>query len=394
MIKIPDERPEVKKYFKNNVLSIPLIPQMYRVEGVQSQLEELTFKTFQEFENYVKSEHGLWKRHFPRSSFFMNYVKDIDKALTELSAVVNNRYHAEHHINAAREYIKNVPSTKSKLFEWLVAMRTKSPNYISGFLHFISSGGAAILTPDDFNIEFNYGFSRGKEYVESVKFSNLFSVDTATSNSDPTMDVYEKWFAEKEKQIIAIDKASKMNWDKLKADYMALMAEAKQAKQGLEAYKEKLRFAAPSEHWYDVSKKHRKSGIWWLVASGVIAIFTLAFLIIAVSFLISPVGENEHWFNIARHGAIIALIISLGFYALRTTVRIATSSMHLARDTAERAQLTAFFLSLTKDAGISSEERIIVINYLFSRSNTGLLKDEGHPEIQTIAESVKRAAGG
>ena len=65
------------------------------------------------------------------------------------------------------------------------------------------------------------------------------------------------------------------------------------------------------------------------------------------------------------------------------------SSFHLARDAEERERLTLFYLSLIKDATISQEDRNLVLQSLFSRSDTGMLKDEGSPTMPGIFEKFK-----
>ena len=72
---------------------------------------------------------------------------------------------------------------------------------------------------------------------------------------------------------------------------------------------------------------------------------------------------------------------SVAIYVLRITIKLAMSSFHLSRDAKEREQLAYFYLSLKKDAAISDTERAIVINALFSRSDTGLLKGDSSPSM-------------
>jgi hypothetical protein len=51
------------------------------------------------------------------------------------------------------------------------------------------------------------------------------------------------------------------------------------------------------------------------------------------------------------------------------------------RDAQEREQLTYLYLSLTDEAAIDKESRHIVLQALFSRSETGLLAQEHGPTM-------------
>jgi len=57
------------------------------------------------------------------------------------------------------------------------------------------------------------------------------------------------------------------------------------------------------------------------------------------------------------------------------------SSFHLSRDCQERHTLTYFYLALLKENEIAPEEKQLIIQSLFSRSDTGLLKDDGSPSM-------------
>ena len=59
------------------------------------------------------------------------------------------------------------------------------------------------------------------------------------------------------------------------------------------------------------------------------------------------------------------------------------SSFHLSRDAEEREQLTHFYLALKKDTEINEQERQLILQSLFSRADTGLLKDDSSPTMPT-----------
>ena len=57
------------------------------------------------------------------------------------------------------------------------------------------------------------------------------------------------------------------------------------------------------------------------------------------------------------------------------------STFHLSRDAEEREQLTYVFLAMQKEKAIDPTERHLIMQSLFSRADTGLLKDEGSPTM-------------
>ena len=73
---------------------------------------------------------------------------------------------------------------------------------------------------------------------------------------------------------------------------------------------------------------------------------------------------------------------------LRITIKMTLSSYHLARDSKEREQLSYFYLSLMQTNGVSDNERAIILNSLFSRSDTGLLKGDSSPIMSANVTDV------
>lgn len=85
--------------------------------------------------------------------------------------------------------------------------------------------------------------------------------------------------------------------------------------------------------------------------------------------------------NSVKATIIFALIASIGIYIIRLFVTLSTSAYHLSRDAYERYQLTHVYLSLLNKEGIKNEERSIVLQSIFSRADTGLLKKDSSPSF-------------
>ncbi|WP_053111079.1 DUF6161 domain-containing protein [Thiopseudomonas alkaliphila] len=148
-------------------------------------------------------------------------------------------------------------------------------------------------------------------------------------------------------------------------------------------YTELLRLEAPASHWGNSAKKYRRAGEVWT-----------AFLIISV--VVGFIGFSNLFMYWLEHGskeislitAQSAIFIMLGsaayFYFVRVCSRIIFSSFHLMRDAEEREQLTHVYLSLIKDGSIDSDARAIILQSLFSRTDTGLLGGDSSPTMPTI----------
>lgn len=148
-------------------------------------------------------------------------------------------------------------------------------------------------------------------------------------------------------------------------------------------YKAKLKLEAPAKYWSDRAKKLRKEGYWWLSA-------LMACIGVGVCVLIWVLNRlsDGAYGNIFSETAIaikwsIALITLISFLAfgIRTFSKLTFSSFHLVRDAEEREQLTYVYLALQKEKGIDQTERHLIMQSLFSRADSGLLKDDASPTM-------------
>ena len=130
-----------------------------------------------------------------------------------------------------------------------------------------------------------------------------------------------------------------------------------------------------------MSKSYRKGGYGWLITSAIIAIAIITMLTIMIIKVPTLFTNNVYWLDIVKNTALLTVITGVAIYILRITVKLSMSSFHLSRDAKEREQLTYFYLSLMKNAAITEKERALIINSLFSRSDTGLLKGDSAPSM-------------
>ncbi len=148
-------------------------------------------------------------------------------------------------------------------------------------------------------------------------------------------------------------------------------------------YEEKLRLDKPAQYWNKAAIRYNKQGWAWV---GVIVFIVIVALINFQDFFVHWLSGKELELKLNSFQGVILFgsIVATYAYLLRVFARLAFSSFHLMRDAQEREQLTYLYLSLSNEAAIDKESRDIVLQALFSRSETGLLTQEHGPTMPGI----------
>lgn len=209
------------------------------------------------------------------------------------------------------------------------------------------------------------------ELVNHLANANQQFTDYAQKIDELTMtkdEEFTTWFTD----------AREEKWDKFYKPSVQKIAELE------ETYREKLKLEAPAEHWETRGNKLRKQG--W-VALGVLTLLVIIGVVILYFILVSPPEQiYASWFDndkstAVRWTLVLVALLSLLAYAIRSVAKVMFSAFHLARDSEERHTLTFFYLALLKDSNIEKEDRQLIMQSLFSRADTGLLKDDGGPTM-------------
>lgn len=149
-------------------------------------------------------------------------------------------------------------------------------------------------------------------------------------------------------------------------------------------YQEKLKLEEPAKYWSSRAKRLKTQG--WLAMGIVILLVLIACFSLGTILWKSPEQIYASWFGDDKSAAIrwsIVFITMLSFvaFSIRTVTKVMFSSFHLARDCEERYTLTYFYLSLIKDSKVDDKDRQLIMQSLFSRAETGLLKDDSSPTM-------------
>ncbi|MDO5978939.1 DUF6161 domain-containing protein [Flavivirga spongiicola] len=151
-----------------------------------------------------------------------------------------------------------------------------------------------------------------------------------------------------------------------------------------ETYQEKLKLEEPALYWSDRAKKLKKQG--WLALVVLVGLVLIVVFSLGKLLWTTPEQIYESFFNGDKSAAIRWSIIYITFisfmaFVIRAVTKVMFSSFHLARDCEERYTLTYFYLSLLKDSKVEKEDKQLIMQALFSRAETGLLKDDSSPTM-------------
>lgn len=179
--------------------------------------------------------------------------------------------------------------------------------------------------------------------------------------------------------------ASFDNWfDDIKTNTSKFYKESKDHIQNLEkTYEELLRLKKPADYWKNRANTLKKEGwdaLYWLVGLVVFVCVSLYFLLWLTpdGILLSFIEDKA---KAIKWSIVYITFISFLAYGIRTVNKVVFSSFHLARDAEEREQLTYLYLSLLNDKAVDEKDRNLVLQSLFSRADTGLLKDDSAPTM-------------
>lgn len=160
-----------------------------------------------------------------------------------------------------------------------------------------------------------------------------------------------------------------------------------------QTFKEKLRLEKPAEYWKASASKLRSQGIMFTT----LLLFTVAIGIYGLAdFFKIWLLRGEQPINLASVQGVVLFgsIAAVYAFTIKVLARLTFSSFHLMRDAEEREQLTYLYLSLTEGSDVDKESREIVLQALFSRSETGLLAQEQGPAMPGAGEIMKAFSKG
>jgi uncharacterized integral membrane protein len=278
-----------------------------------------------------------------------------------------------------------------------------SPKYIIGNLNNINSNknefiGASIAN-DFFKKEAVFKFSR--KDTEQKSFDKLKkelqakideSSSTVTDHLKNANDDYKKYVESLEELKTEKDFSFQEWFNSSKETFESFDKISKKSVIDLEnLYREKLILEAPAAYWETRAKELKLEGQKWLnylmICSGIGIVLLFSLLIIIAS------NEYEEIFKFSgktiRWSIILITMISFIAFLIKTFTKLTFSTFHLVRDAEERKQLSFVYLALKENGAVADIDRQIILQSIFSRADTGLLKEDSSPTMPTsIIEKV------
>lgn len=145
-------------------------------------------------------------------------------------------------------------------------------------------------------------------------------------------------------------------------------------------YQEKLRLEKPATYWKKSAKKYGLQGsLWSLALIASILLGLVYFYDFFDSWLKGQALAVK--LNTLQGAVIFGSILAVYAFLVKTISKLTFSSFHLMRDSEEREQLTYLYLSLNNDGQVDESSRELILQALFSRSETGLLAGESGPTM-------------
>ncbi|MDO8316683.1 MAG: DUF6161 domain-containing protein [Flavobacterium sp.] len=396
----------------NIVLNYPHLESKIELKGIQSIYkfiydQVIGWNHIEKIPEYL--EHS--KKHFESLkarligiSDYFNNQNQFDANWAQFTPIINstkaqNRYFV---------FLNDSPET-----DFLIKINNKNPNYNQGAIDYITNN------PINFN--------SGKEYFTGVLLAYEFKNQTESeilhrrNNEEISLgqirDKYNFYIVEAEQQLNGylvdakenladhFETVNKLKEEKNKTfedwfknteeEYDEFFNKVQESiKSNEDLYREKLRLEAPADYWKKRGLQLKKEGdkyLNWLIKISVTAAVLLFILLMSLGTEYFETAFNDKIKGI-KWSIILVTIVSLLAFSIKILSKLTFSSFHLSRDAEEREQLTHFYLALKKDTAIEPEERQLILQSLFSRADTGLLKDDSSPTMPTSI--IEKFSGG
>ena len=224
--------------------------------------------------------------------------------------------------------------------------------------------------------------------IEAAKIAKYFACPEDLTEK---IDDYKRRIEELTNSAEKIDR----DYELRKSQFEKKLSIAEHKMAALEdAYSKKLQLEGPAQHWKNLSRFYLCWGWGLLVLSlvlGGVAIGGLFWLLVQADTIVI-FNENKLSLSTIRASLILIAATSMAGYLLHLCTKLAISCFHLSRDYRERFQLTNVFLALLRDGDVKCDDQVkqIVMQALFSRSDTGLLKGEHSFKMPSVADLVRK----
>lgn len=389
---------EMDDYFANNSIEIKIMPEEF-LPSLEKRHKNIKITNAKQFSMLLDVEIAFWKEKDPDNklsdfSKFNSLVfakQRFDSSKNDFEK--NQTYSGKNSLVDSVKQLKNgILYSKLTLAKYIVEnLLDVHSDIIRGFKAGISKDKSINLSSTSGTYEGLLMAMQFRKVIDSLatpseeEIAKFYDrVNGANEQYSELNSRYTQSFHEHDNMITEFVEKTNAHFEELHTKTDAYFKERDNRCAELEQlYVEKLRLKAPAEYWKDLSNKYKVSGIHWMSASVFSAVAIVITLILTLINLPTLFSENSHWLVLFRNSAILTVITSVLVYLVRYFIKMAMSSFHLSRDARERENLSHFYLALIENGAVTEKERAIILNSLFSRSDSGLLKGDSSPTMLT-----------
>ena len=408
---------EFDSYFKENEVIFKKIPERYLLVN-QKSITNKKIKNTQQLIEYLTKEKEFWDyqgvNNNPMVSSYKNtYSKSLTNIENAIKQISTNKSSALTNFKNAIDSAKStcVINSETQLAKLFKKFKDKNSYFFQGFENAIAGNPY----PSNYNQNGWFeGFYFGMQYRNVIKSVEDYveqyhtTYEEAVSNAENQLSsIVENYTAlyhsqeqrisdlwTKNEEILNTQKSEIDSYFINKKEELDKYLKIKEEKfLELEVvYGEKLKLSKPAQYWQDMNDQYSKDAKKWFIASISISLLTIICICAIILLFPNLFVFNGDWYMLFKNTALLTVVTSICIYILRITVKLCMSSTHLARDAKEREQLAYFYLALSKDGAVTDKERAIILNSLFSRSDTGLLKGDSAPVMSTnVTDIIKKS---
>jgi len=384
-------------------------------EFVSNQITAFKDQKYKEIIRYIENSRVYYDRilteisnfQFSSNSIGENSITYLERNLKQYISEIRNYY----------PFVYNCPE-----IEFLIDIKSKYPNSLDSAFTYITGNNSFNINNKDhligYLLAFNF-FNKDnadskrleldkKVITENKKFFDKYLMESESQLSaflrdskvkydehitdlqsfkDEKQKTFDEWFGKSSDNFSNFFRTSNQQFENISVNSTKKIATLENT------YEELLRLKKPAEYWRLRAEDLKKQGwrsLYWLIA---LVAFTASMLFVLLwltpdDMLITIFSQDKS--KAIRWSIVFLAFLSVLIYGIRTLNKVTFSSFHLARDAEEREQLTHVYLSLINEKAMDKEDRLLIMQSLFSRADTGLLKEDSSPSMPGAASVVEK----
>lgn len=374
--------------------------------------DDTVFYNLEEVESWIQKEQEFWKwpddmakyqQHgFNFSHFFGRINSTLGQISNSVNAIKNNHDDNAHKnlVDKLRNLIHRTykPYNSQEAQNRIFLLHSKDPRarYVHNLIETNPLRAACVATffmhhQVDLNISvcldgavtailFDLGFEGNvqaeKAALEQLRQEWMQKISDAQDTNQANKEDADKW-----RETTKADQETQQQEFK---DFMEKnQTEIEEFKTLIKA---EIALKGPVDYWRIKSREHRLRSKYYLKMA------TWAFGIVGVFLFLAilPFGDPIEKITL-RHLGLIAIVATVGVWAIRLFVKNYLSNVHLFEDADERVAMMKTYLALIEEDKLEDKYRNLILQALFRPASTGIVKDDAAPPF--MAEWLKQTTG-